>query len=529
MRSMNPTTKTTCGFSYRLWVIVGLCISIIACSTPNITAPKQQVQSTQLPSLEASVIQAPIVLPTAELKALLQRYLPSPLLAGTTPRYNFKVANRKPAARKNWLDRLAKPLLEWVDENIDAAAKFSYRLELTELDLWFEERDVHIDLKIDIQLDAKWENGIQWQGKKQLFNNNLACPLQLRIHLDGEVALNEDTALELTLYEEQAQFEITKLCSSKILQQVDWPELLEPLVQPVLRDLTKTINTTIAQQVQRLLNSSTGQNYRNFQPLIDRAAQYLNEPYALQEGIWLQPNVQQLFVSPLRGLGRGANNRLELSVGAVAQPVVVLQAQRPATPKLPPLTFGVQPPQAHSQLYVKGQLPLKDAAKQLQTYLKDYVAREYASYNYTVGAVTIYPKGGRAIVSIELWKDNNPQKITTLYIAGVPQFDAQRREFYLEDFTFTADSKNWLLHLAKWFRQGELLKRLQENARFDARAEMQALEAQLQQIDMRQDLGRIHGSLHQLQVIQAGINNAHFEAYLLATGVLQAEVYWGAW
>ncbi len=305
--------------------------------------------------------------------------------------------------------------------------------------------------------------------------------------------------------------------------------MLQPIVKPVLRDLSAAINTTIAQQVQVLLNSTAGKEYRSFRPLIDRAASYLNTPYALQEGIWLQPNVQQLFVSPPQGRGKGVNNRLELSVGAMAQPVVVLQEQVPKTPALPPVAFGVQPPQAQSQLYVKGQLPLEAAAQQLETYLQTYIEQHYARYGYGVGAVHIYPKGTRAIIAVELLKNNNANKKSIIYVSGVPQFDAEQRAFYLEDLRLTAASKNLLLHLAKWLRQGQLLEQLRQNARFDARAEMQAIEQQLKALDFRQELGRLHGSLTQLQVVQTGIGATHFEAYLLATGVLQAEVYWQAW
>ena len=103
------------------------------------------------------------------------------------------------------------------------------------------------------------------------------------------------------------------------------------------------------------------------------------------------------------------------------------------------------------------------------------------------------------------------------------------KEFYLEDLKFTAESTDILLQLAKWLRQGQLMKQLQENARFDATEEIQTIEQQLRNIDVRQSLGRIYGSLDQLQVVQTGISKAHFEAYLMATGVLHAEVYWQAW
>ncbi|MGH1338684.1 MAG: DUF4403 family protein [Aureispira sp.] len=509
--------------------LILLLLSIVACSTPTVIAPKQQVQAPELPAIKASVIQVPIVLQTTALKSLLQRHIASPLLAGTTPTYHFKVANRKSVEKKNWLDRLAKPLLEWVDETIDASATFRYQLDLSELDIWFEGSKAHTDLKIDIRLEAEWENGLKWQGKKRLFNQNMACPLQIRVHMDGTVELTKEAELEVVLEEEQAQFEITKLCSSKLLQQVDWPELLEPIVKPVLTDLSQTINTILAQQFQQVLNSSTGQEYRSFRPLIDRAATYLNTPYALQEGIWLQPNVQQLFVSPLYGVGKGADNRLEASVGALAQPVVVLQTQAPKVGELPPVTFGIESPTAQSQLYVKGQLPLKAAAAQLQDYLSAYLATHYANYGYTVGTVDIYPRGTRAIVAIDLLRVKNQKKKATLYLSGTPQFDAATKEFYLEELKFTAQSKDLLLQLAKWLRQGQLMEQLQKNARFDATQEIQTIEQQLQQIDIRQSLGRIHGSLDQLQVVQTGISKAHFEAYLLATGVLQAEVYWQAW
>lgn len=502
---------------------------LMACSTPTITAPKQQVQQPNLPNIQASIIQAPITLSSATLKNLLQRHIASPLLVGTTPKYNFEVANRKSAEDKNWLDRWAQPLLEWVDETIDASATFKYELDLSSLDIWFEGTDAHTDLMIDIRLEAEWEHGIQWQGQKKSFSKDIICPLQLRIHMDGTVELTDEAQIELTLAEDKAQFEITKLCSSKVLRRINWPEFLKPIVEPVIMDLSKNINKILAKQLQQIVNSPQGKSYRSFRPIIDQAATYLNTPYALQEGIWLHPNVQKIFVSPLHGVGTGKDNRLEFSVGAVAQPSVVMQSQTPKTGQLPVVVFGVEPAQAQSQLYVKGQLPLKDAAAQLQAYLKDYVAQYYADYGYTIGQVNIYPKGMRAIVAIDLLKVQNQKKKATLYVSGIPQFDASKREFYLEDLAFTADSKNVLLHIAKWLRQKQLMEQLHKNARFDATEELKTIEQQLQNIDVRQSLLRVHGSLKELQVVQTGISKAHFEAYLLAKGVLQADVYWQAW
>ncbi len=175
---------------FRLGVVL-FCLAVTACNTVATTAPKKTVVVPKLPDLEASVLQAPIVLPTPELKALLVRRIPSPLLAGTTPTYHFKVANRKQEAKKNWLDRWAKPLLEWVDETMDASATFQYQVELSGLELWFEGSAVHTDISIDLRLAVKWENGLKWQGQKKLLRNNLDCPLQLRLQMDGTVALTE--------------------------------------------------------------------------------------------------------------------------------------------------------------------------------------------------------------------------------------------------------------------------------------------------------------------------------------------------
>lgn len=498
----------------------------MGCSTLIITVPKTQVQPFPMPTTQASVIQTSITLPTAQLKDLLLHQIAVPLLSGTTPKYNFKVANRKPIEDKNWLDHLAQTLLEWVDETIDASVVFCYRLELAELDLWFEANTVHTNFKIDVQLEAQWENGIKWQSEKQLSKNNLSCPLQLQVHIDGTIELTKEAQLNLIIYEDEAQFEITKFCSSKILKQVNWPELLQPIVKPVFKNLSQTINKVSAQQLQRLLNSSTGQSYRNFQPIIDQTADYLNTPYALQKGVWLQPNVQQVFVSPLYGVGKGLDNRLELSIGVVAQPLVVLQKHIPKIEPLPPITFGVRAASPQSQLCVKGQLPLREAAVQLQQYLRSYLQQHYAHYGYTIGQVNIYPKGFSAIIAVELLRSNNHKKKATLYLSGIPQFDTTKQEFYLEDLNFTVQSKNILLHFAKWLHQGRLMEQLQKNARFDASQEIQTIQKQLQNIDIHNSLGRIYGSLNDLQVVQTSISKAYFEAYVLATGVLQAEIYW---
>ena len=472
----------------------------------------------------------PISLPTEQLKRLVERGLPKPLLSATTKKFVLRLAPRKPPEERNWLQKTTAPLLEWVDKTIDASAQLAYTVTLADWTLYFEGQQANMVLLLDLNGQVELDQALHWQGAQHATRQKLACPAQIALELKGTVVLTEAATLNIQLEEQTgSKLTIKRLCSNAPLQRLDWPELLRPTLEPLQKDLVHAINAGLTQQLQHFLEGEQAQEQLSFRPYLQQAAEYLDQAYPLQDSIWLVPNAQRLVLSPPIGRGAGPDNHLQLAVGIEARPTVVLQQQPPKVRPLKSDQVALLPYQPKATLYLKGQWALEHAAAQVQTYLREYVQINYASYGYAVGAVNIYPQDSAAVVGVQLLRQATGKHKAWFYLKGVPQYDAARQEVYLSDLRFTARSKDLLIQLAKWLRQAELLRQLEQNTRWDAAPYFKQAEQQLQHWTVVQTEGTLAGTFDQLKIQRVWISEQYFEVALQARGTIQATINWEAW
>ena len=54
----------------------------------------------------------------------------------------------------------------------------------------------------------------------------------------------------------------------------------------------------------------------------------------------------------------------------------------------------------------------------------------------------------------------------TIYLEGMPQYDALKKEIYFNDLDYVLDTKSKLLRTANWLAKGLILSKIQENCRY---------------------------------------------------------------
>lgn len=502
----------------------------MACSPKNNWAPKRHVVAPQLPELPASVIQVPIELPTLQLQRLVERALPKPLLEAKTKKFVLRLAPKKAKEDQNWLQRTASPLLQWLDKTVDASAQFAYTVQLHDWTLHFEGQQATVDLWLDLDGALYLDNALNWEGKRHALQQTLSCPTQVRLTLKGGLTLTEEATIDLQLDKNQgSKLNVTRFCSDQPLQAIDLPELLRPTLEPLQKDLTSAINMALTQQLQRLLDSDVTHTQFNFQHYLDQAAEQLAQPYAIQDSLWLVPNARRLVASPPQGIGDGVANRLQLAVGILAQPALVLQHKAPKVPPLRAKGFMQVPYQPQATVYLNGRWSLEHAAQQVQQYINAYLQEHHAAYGYKIGTVDIYPQDSMAVVGIQVLYQATGKQKAQLYLKGVPRYNAQEQEVYLSDLHFAAQSKDVLIHLAKWWRQAELMRRLEQSTRWDAAPYFKQAQEHLRYWQVEQAGNRLEGAFKDLHVEQLWISEQYFEVALRANGQLRATIDWEQW
>ena len=54
----------------------------------------------------------------------------------------------------------------------------------------------------------------------------------------------------------------------------------------------------------------------------------------------------------------------------------------------------------------------------------------------------------------------------TIYLAGIPNYNAVTKEIYFDQMDYVLDTKGLLTRTANWLLQGVILKKIQENCRY---------------------------------------------------------------
>lgn len=510
---------------FRFFTFIFLALVLTACPIKNERLSKK-VNPIDLPELPTSIVQVPLVLKSKDLKHAFYQHFPNPILEGKTKELKLKLSGKKKEEDKNFLDKLASPLLKWVDKTFYVSSKVAYALDLSTYDFWFEGDRFYADVLLDARTNVKLRNEAKIFEEDIKLNGDLNCPMQVRVVLNGKIELTENAEIRVLLNEEDAKIKFQKVCSSQAIKNIDLPELLRPILEPVKKRISKTINKIITQQLQRILNDDRTNGYLSFKEKIDVAVQQLGKAYELTKGIWLVPKVKQVFVSPVYGVGIGEANRLEFCIGILAKPVVQLSQKAPVVPFSRTVDFAVSRYPSGTSVYINGWVPLSYAANELQVFLKSYVDQNYAKHGYTIGKVEIYPHGNRVAVSIEVLKAKNNKPKATLYLSGLPKYDVNKHEVYLDDLKFSAQSKNVILQVGEWLMHPKIMQQLRQNVRFDISKELKELQEELRYFRLEEDLGTLTGRFKKVDISKVFVSEQNFEVYLQLQGNLDFDLQW---
>lgn len=509
----------------KFFILIAIALVLTACPIQNERLPKL-VRPIELPELPTSIVQVPLALKSKDLKQVFYQQFPNPILEGKTEELKLTLSGKKKEVDKSFLDKLASPLLKWVDKTFYVSSKVAYALDLSSYDFWFEGERFYVDVLLDIRTKVQLRNEAKILDENFKLNGDLNCPMQVRVVLNGKIELTQDAAINILLNDEDAQIKFQKVCSSQAIKNIDLPELLRPILEPVKKRISKTVNKIITQQLQRLLNKDQTSNYLTFKEKINIAAQQLGKAYELSKGIWLVPKVNQVFVSPLYGTGKAEENRLEFCIGVQAKPIVLMSEKAPETVIPPTVDFAVHPYSSGTEIYVNGTVSLAYAAKEVQVFLKNYIDNNYAKQGYTIGQVSIYPNRNRAAVAVEVLKTKTNKLKAVLYLSGIPRYHLTQQEVYLDDLKFTTQSKNIILQVGEWLLHPKIMKQLEESLRFDVSNELKQLQKQLEYFRIEEPIGTLTGRFKQVDISEVFVSEHNFEVYLQARGDLDFDMKW---
>lgn len=507
-------------WQFAWWVLISLVL--VGCPLDS-ERPPVEVQPVELPSLPESIIQVPLVLKSTALKNAFRQEFPNPLIKGKTKTLTLQLQGKeRKKSERNFIQKITDPVLGWVDKTFDASAQVDYQVDLKNYNFWFRSDSIFTDLVMDLGTTVELRNSMKLLGESLKLDGDLNCPMEIHIALSGKLQFKDNASLDVLLNDNNARFTFIKVCSSKAIEKVNLPKLLEPVLEPLRKEIIKGINKIITQQLQRVLNKNSA--FLSFQDRIDKMAALIGQPHKLLDEVWLTPNVQEIFVSQPYGTGVGVNNQVAITVGVKAKPTVMVAAKEPSVTIPKTLNFAVEHYKSGTTVYVNGKVSLDYAAKQMQTFLKDYVDKNYSKYGYTIGKTVLYASGERVVVAIDVLKTKTQKRKATIYLWGVPKYDAKEQVIYLDDLAFTAKSKNVILKFAQWILHPKILKQLEANARFALSDQLQKVQHELNHFTVKEPVGTLTGTFDYLNIDKVFVSKTDFDVYLKAKGSLDFQL-----
>lgn len=95
---------------------------------------------------------------------------------------------------------------------------------------------------------------------------------------------------------------------------------------------------------------------------------------------------------------------------------------------------------------------------------KNFSGQEFSSGSKKIKVedVNIWHKSGKMVIALEVSGSING----TIYLAGFPKYNTDKKEIYFDGLDYVLDTKNKLMRTANWLAQGIILRKIQESCRY---------------------------------------------------------------
>ncbi len=101
----------------------------------------------------------------------------------------------------------------------------------------------------------------------------------------------------------------------------------------------------------------------------------------------------------------------------------------------------------------------------------NFKGKEFASGNrkIVVQNVSMWQKDSKIIIALDMTGSING----TIYLAGIPNYNALTKEIYFDQMDYVLNTKGLLTRTANWLLQGVILKKIQENCRYSIKENLE--------------------------------------------------------
>ncbi len=252
------------------------------------------------------------------------------------------------------------------------------------------------------------------------------------------------------------------------------------------------------------------------------AWQALQSPLKLKEDYYLLLNPEALKLSL-------PAERSEISEGTfavvelIAKPKIVAgKAPQVISRSTPSLTLEAVPQGKGFHLALETEISFAFISRELTERLKNKI---YAMGNRSmkIEGIRVYASGDSAVLEVRISGDREG----TLYLSGIPHYDAGTRKLVIRNLDYTVATKNILVKAADWMVHTELRARLEEQAQWPLGERIDEAGVLLTKA-LNREINRhiaISGTISRVQPVAIGLTMDSIKAVLAVDGAVKLKVF----
>jgi hypothetical protein len=155
----------------------------------------------------------------------------------------------------------------------------------------------------------------------------------------------------------------------------------------------------------------------------------------------------------------------------------------------------------------------------------NFQGKEFASGSrkIVVQNVAMWQKDGKIIIALDMTGSING----TIYLSGIPNYNAITKEIYFDQMDYVLSTKGLLTKTANWLLQGVILKKIQENCRYSIKENLEegkkSLLPYLNNYSPMKGVF-INGTLNDFEFEKVEITDKAMIAFITATGKMNVKI-----
>ncbi|CAC9974281.1 DUF4403 family protein [Flavobacterium panici] len=156
---------------------------------------------------------------------------------------------------------------------------------------------------------------------------------------------------------------------------------------------------------------------------------------------------------------------------------------------------------------------------------KNFAGQEFGSGSkkVTVKNVSIWHKNGKMIIALDVLGSIDG----TLYLNGIPQYNAQTKEIYFDKLDYVLDTKSKLMRTANWLAQGFVLRKMEESCRYSIQPNLEegkkSMAAYLKNYSPMPGVF-VNGKMEDIQFDKIQLTNQAIIAFIKINGTVNVSI-----